>query len=545
MSPQPPPSLASPWWQRLAATPQSHKRFPVSLPAVRPMVWLVVVVLAGLGLRGHSLATRSLWFDEACSWRLTEFPLLEMVQRVAHDDHPPLYFLLLKAWAAVFGVSEWALRGLSVLLGGVTIGGIYLFTWEAFRQPDEAAEQEARRHRLALFAAVAVAFSVFQVRWAWSVRMYTLGTALAAFSSWALFRALHAPPSSVRPWLLFGLLDLLFAYTHYYALFSLAAQAIFLAGFLLLSSRGRPQALFRDPRWWHALLAGEIVAFGWLPWLPTFLAQRQQVLAAFWGLPVRAWDLAEVCGRMLFAPENGRIGTSEGLLAAGVCVAILLAVLWRARAGAWYVFLSAVIPLTFAVLLSRAGTHIFTCRYMLFANLFLLTALGVVVGRIPFRLERSLLAAILLAAFLGTYVDFWWALDVEHKPGTRAAAAHIDSQRRLGEPVVVSSPLFYLPLLYHTADRGDWYVFAPDLGLLHYEGAPEITPEEIVNAAQLNALPARRVWVVNMDGGGWGHRVVPIPTGWTMRSEQRFPEVYDVQGEVVVVEYEIIPLVRN
>jgi hypothetical protein len=545
--------LASRWWVRIAATPQPRNLFPASTPALRAAVWLGVVVLVGLGLRGHSLATRSLWFDEAFSWRLTEFPLAEMVQRVAKDNNPPLYFLLLKIWAAVFGVSEWALRGLSVLLGGATIVGIYLFTWEAFRQPDEAAEQAARRRRLALFAAAAVAFSVFQIRWAWEVRTYTLGTALAAFASWALFRALRVPPSALRPWLLFGLLDLLFAYSHYYALFTIAAQAIFLAGLLLLEARGSPRAIFRDRRLWHALLAGYVVAIGWLPWLPAFSAQWDQVQAAFWSRPVRVRDVVEACGRMLWAPENGRIDPLEGQAAAGVFVVILLAVLWRGRAGAWYVFLAAVIPLAICVLLSRSGTHVFSCRYLLFAHLFLLTAFGVVVGRISFPLGRGLLATYILAACVGIYWDFWRTLDVAHKPGARAAAAYIDSQRRPGEPVVVSSPLFFLPLLYHTADRRDWYVFAAERGLIHYEGAAAVRSEEIVNAPLTLSLspsrgrgwgegvPARRVWVVNMDRGGWGHRAVPMPTGWTMRSEQRFPEVYDVQGEVVVVEYEIVP----
>jgi uncharacterized membrane protein len=209
---------------RVAVAIRLYKLCLTSTPAVRASVGLVVVLLVGLGLRYYSLAARSFWFDEAFSWRLTEFPLSEIVQRVGNDNHPPLYFLLLKTWAVLFGVSEWSLRGLSVLLGEVTIIGTYLFTWEAFRRSDQTTEQTALRYRFALFAAAAVALSILQIRWSWEVRMYTLGTALAAFSSWALFRALHARPSTLRRWLLFGLLDLLFVYTHYYALFSIALK---------------------------------------------------------------------------------------------------------------------------------------------------------------------------------------------------------------------------------------------------------------------------------------------------------------------------------
>jgi mannosyltransferase len=518
-------------------------------PKDASVVWrvggLVVILLVGLSLRFYSLSARSLWFDEAFSWRLVEFPLPEMIQRVGQDNHPPLYFLLLKAWASVFGVSEWSLRGLSVLLAGATIVGVYLFSWEAFGQPDQTAEQTARRHRLALFAAAAVALSVFQIRWSWEVRMYTLGTALAAFCSWALFRALHAPASALRPWLLFGLLDLLFLYTHYYALFSIAAQLLFLAGLLLIEARGNPRSVFRDPRLWHGLVAGCLLVIGWLPWLPTFLAQREQVRTAFWSRPVRSWDVADACGRMLLCPENGRIAISDGLVASGVCVLIVLTVLWRGRAGAWYIFVATITPLALSVLLSLAGTQVFHCRYLVFANLFLLAALGVVIGRIPFAVERTLLAGGIVAICLGSYGDFWWTLNVADKPGARAAAAWVDSQRRAGEPVVVSSPLFFLSLLYHTADRRDWYVFDHGHGLVHYEGAAVITAEEIVTATQLHSLQAQRIWVVDMEGGGWGRRFVPVPREWIRRREQRFPEVYDVQGEVVVVEYEVSPDSRD
>ena len=59
--------------------------------------------------------------------------------------------------------------------------------------------------------------------------MYSLGAALVAFSSWALFRAIRSPRQKA-PWGLYGALTLLLLYTHYYALFSVAAQALFLVG---------------------------------------------------------------------------------------------------------------------------------------------------------------------------------------------------------------------------------------------------------------------------------------------------------------------------
>lgn len=93
---------------------------------------LLAIILGGLAVRTYQLSARSLWFDEAFAWRLVQFPFAEMIQRIGQDNHPPLYFILLKGWAAVFGESAFALRSLSVVFGVLTILGAYLFAVEAF-----------------------------------------------------------------------------------------------------------------------------------------------------------------------------------------------------------------------------------------------------------------------------------------------------------------------------------------------------------------------------------------------------------------------------
>src|SRR5207302_9790290 len=98
-------------------------------------------------------------------------------------------------------------------------------------------------------------------------------------------------------WATYGVVTLLFAYTHYCALFSLAAQAVFLAGYLVRTRGGR-LALFG-----RALFAYGVVAAGWLPWLPVFLGQRAQAGAA----PGSAWSWGGFCAafyQMFLYPES-------------------------------------------------------------------------------------------------------------------------------------------------------------------------------------------------------------------------------------------------
>src|SRR4051812_35613993 len=93
---------------------------------------LIAFTLLGLVAAWHllTLDRQCLWFDEAFSWRLTRFSWLEMIDRAKQDVHPPLYYILLKAWIAVFGDSVFAMRLLSVCWFGAGLWFVYQFCRE-------------------------------------------------------------------------------------------------------------------------------------------------------------------------------------------------------------------------------------------------------------------------------------------------------------------------------------------------------------------------------------------------------------------------------
>ena len=62
------------------------------------------------------------------------------------------------------------------------------------------------------------AVSMYQIRAAWEIRMYAMGTALVAVSTWLLLRALFAPVQRWGAWAAYAAAALAFAYTHYFAL---------------------------------------------------------------------------------------------------------------------------------------------------------------------------------------------------------------------------------------------------------------------------------------------------------------------------------------
>lgn len=102
-----------------------RRRTALARRAAVPALLLATVVLA-IALRRPGVTSRSLWFDEAFSWRLSRSPVLETIERSARDNHPPLYFLLLKLWCVALGESPLALRSLSVASGALAAVGAFL-----------------------------------------------------------------------------------------------------------------------------------------------------------------------------------------------------------------------------------------------------------------------------------------------------------------------------------------------------------------------------------------------------------------------------------
>lgn len=498
---------------------------------------LSVITLVGLILRLYQLADRSLWFDEAFTWRLLQFPFVEMLQRVGRDNHPPLYFILLKGWAVVFGDSAFAVRSLSILFGGLTILGAYLFATEAFgydlRTMEPNAELRMRGRGIGLVAAALVAMSAFPIRYSQELRMYTMATALAILSSWALFRAFR-PPSRLRRWLLYGLFALLLAYTHYYGLFTLGAQAVFIATMFLVRADWSLPRLLREPALRHALLAAGLVILGCLPWLPVFLQQRAQVKANFWSHGVTRWTLAEECYYMFTVREYfDRPSRQDSLLAADLCVLALYLLRRKAGAAEWYVLGSALAPLIGCIAVSAP----FTLRYLIMGHLFLLIGLAVLIWRVPFRLERGIVFAGVLSLFAILYYDYWRDLDVAGKPGARGAAAFLNEQRRPGEQVIVCMPFFFFPLLHYAPDKTGYYLYHNGRPIPHYNGTAAMTREDLITEEQLSCLCSRRVWVVDMEKGFIGDHFVPVPPQWKEKGRHTFSDVARL-GNAIVIEYE-------
>jgi hypothetical protein len=142
--------------------------------------WLVIfITLIGGGLRIFLLDSKGMWLDETFSVWLANHGVIPMLQWIVKiDQHPPLYYLLLHFWIAHNGDSVYSVRLLSVLFGTGTIPIIYLIG------------KRMSGVVMGLAAALILALSPFNIRFAQETRMYTLLTFNASVAIYALIRLL-------------------------------------------------------------------------------------------------------------------------------------------------------------------------------------------------------------------------------------------------------------------------------------------------------------------------------------------------------------------
>lgn len=189
------------------------------------------------------LTAACLWFDEIFSVHAARHAWGGLWSFAAADlIHPPLFYALLKLWAAAGGESLPWLRLFPALTSVLALAPFFLL---------------ARELRLARgetnLALLFMAANGYLIKYAQEVRMYSLLLLLTLASLWLFARLLNSGRAASKVLLALTLVNLLLVYTHYYGLAVVACEA----AFLLLKDRRRL------PRF---LLAAAALALLFAPW---------------------------------------------------------------------------------------------------------------------------------------------------------------------------------------------------------------------------------------------------------------------------------------
>jgi mannosyltransferase len=179
-----------------------------------PWLPLAAVTLAGAVLRFATLDAQSFWLDELVTVSLLDRGLGDALAEVPRSEATPYaYYLVAWFWGQVFGLGEVGLRSLSALAGTATIPVAY------------GAGAALVSRRVGLVAAALVAANPFLVWYAQEARSYALVALVGAATVLALGHALRGSGRWLVAW---AVLAGLAVATHYFAVFLVAAEALWL-----------------------------------------------------------------------------------------------------------------------------------------------------------------------------------------------------------------------------------------------------------------------------------------------------------------------------
>ena len=407
---------------------------------------LALVVAVGAVLRFATLDAQSLWYDEAVTAKLLQLDLLGMLRAIPDSEStPPLYYVLAWLWTHVFGTGEVGLRSLSALLGTATIGVVW------------ALGRRLGGDVAALAAAALVAFNPMLVWFGQEARAYALLALLGALSALLWLRALEGAPDTSQPpsfgrrysgLLAWGAVAALALATHYYAIFLVGPQGLWLA-LRLPGLRERVAALALP------LAGGAALA-------PLALGQRANAGAAFIGESALLTRLAQVPKQFLV----GYDAPLEPLLVALTALAVLvgfagLATLRRhrdtvsSRARNEIALLSGATAAALAlpVLASLGGEDHLITRNVIAALPPAFALVGAGIAAAARRAPRPTTAAVAIACLAGAVVVTGVARDPQLQRDDWRAA--VRSLGPIGEPrLIVATPdsaltplRYYLPQL--------------------------------------------------------------------------------------------------
>jgi uncharacterized membrane protein len=179
--------------------------------------WVVagLTVLAA-GLRFATLGAQSYHHDEiVTASRVLRGDLWHAMDAVGFSESaPPLYYLLAWLWTQLTGTGEFGLRSLSALAGVATVPVAYLIG------------AELRGRRTGIVAAALVAVNPMLIWYSQEARAYALLSLLTALGALYFLRSLDG--GRRRDLTAWGVASALAIATHYFALFPVALEALWL-----------------------------------------------------------------------------------------------------------------------------------------------------------------------------------------------------------------------------------------------------------------------------------------------------------------------------
>lgn len=568
---------------------------------------LFAIIILGSILRIFYIDKVSLWHDEAFSALLIRYPFSEMIQRIILDVHPPFYYILLRIWDIILGDSLLSLRLFSAFFGILTIVFTYKFIKTAFKDD-----------KLSLISAVLIAVNPFQIQYSTEARMYTLGTFLIILSSWLLIKALESQTALLQEslmrespknackeslkkcdwlnvlrnknsglglvydktpaviknyywWILYGISAALAIYTHYYLIFSIAAQALFIIYWTIKNHGLKIGELIKNENIKGAIIAYAVSFILFLPWLPILLRQIGQVEANYW---IPAMDRYSIPNTIFHLFTGSNIYTNNinliifSLIFLGISA---IAVKREKNSYKWLVVFSFLIPFIIAIILSFKRS-LYLDRYFVFSGLFYVVIIAFFVKSVTKKSLQNILLGILILSSILFFIRNWQKISPNGKQGMSGASEYLFKNANPGDKVYVNSSFIFFTYKYYAYQNyfNDGYpsnfnpsdmieennvfadqriypeyltplLYTPGLTKLsdipHFSGTALLTDYDLLTDFNKNIRRGETIWLLWTTGFGSGKP--DVPKNWTQVDEAGFQDVFDYRGWIVITKYQV------
>lgn len=450
-----------------------------------PKWWYITAVLVvATTVRLLSIVKASIWHDEGYTMMLITRPFFDIAGITANDVHPPLYYLVAHLWQSVFGMSELAVRSLSLVFGVALVFFVYLLVKRLWN-----------REGLARLAMLFTALGPFLIRYSEEARMYSMAAFLVVLAAYLLVVALQKTRRNTKYavywWFGHGVALALALYTHYFT-------ALIIPVFIgyAIAVQGSVGTLIRTKGWW---LGNGLGALLFLPWLPAAIGQFTRVQSGFWIPPVGPDTLTNTLFQFFIFDGNKVVPGIEILvLLAFTVLCTLLYVRSKYKKQTGFILAWLVVPIILAMLVSLKQP-VYYDRYFVYCAVAFSIILALFV---VYLIKRPTWQFVAAAVVIGIFTYGLSPINTQANHQMRAVGATVSDAYQPGDYLVSGELYTYFDFSYYNKTGAELHLLSAEPVSGYGETSLIIDRQDTIVVPSLEAIPesAQRIWVIGKTG---------------------------------------------
>jgi mannosyltransferase len=340
-------------------------------------------------------------------------------------------------------------------------------------------------------------------------------------------------------WIWYALATAASLYTHYYLLFTIAAQGIYILYYLYFSGKLKTKLTL------SAIGSYVLAAVLYIPWVPTLLEQVKRVDSGFWIEAPNRWSVPSTIWKMVFGGQ----GNDHWTLFASVIVALVILYFFFRETKPpirWLIVLCLAIPFAAAIGLSLKQA-IYQDRYFVFTSLYFTILIAAALFLVPKYSTRRALTVVFTVLSLVLFFKNWNDLHVKnlffnrsanYKPGMAAASAYINDNARNTDKIYVGSSFVYFTFKYYNNTEIRPLLYAPGSleSIPHFSGTAILTNEDLIIDFR-DAKKNDTVWLLWTTG--FGGSKPNVPGNWNVVTQKEFADTPGFKGNINLTQYNV------